>query len=344
MLRLLKWASVLFALGIVVGAASAQTGSVNRYCDLGATPAKTQGLNSTNVLQGEAPSCTVTVYATGTSNKATLFANAASAPLSNPFTAQTSGRYIFYASTAGCYDITLSGGTAPNSYPSPVTLTGVCVSNGGGGGGSGTVTSFSATTVVDGNSLNFLIPSVTNPTTTPQLSYVFASVIPPGQFLGGECAGTNGQPFFRLLCPSDYPVFGASGSGHAQGAVPDPGATAGVTRFLREDATWATPEVGGSCPATTFSATPVYNFSASSCTSITLTGNITSSTSSGFSPGELYQVVFVQNSSGGHTSVAPINFKGGPATLNLAANGKTVCNYLAFTDSNLYLQGSCQWF
>jgi hypothetical protein len=36
------------------------------------------------------------------------------------------------------------------------------------------------------------------------------------------------------------PSFGASGASHAQGLVPDPGATAGTTRFLREDATWQT--------------------------------------------------------------------------------------------------------
>jgi hypothetical protein len=35
-------------------------------------------------------------------------------------------------------------------------------------------------------------------------------------------------------------VFVASGASHAQGLVPDPGSTAGTTRFLREDATWQT--------------------------------------------------------------------------------------------------------
>ncbi len=35
------------------------------------------------------------------------------------------------------------------------------------------------------------------------------------------------------------PVFGASGGTHAVGAVPDPGATAGTGRFLREDGLWA---------------------------------------------------------------------------------------------------------
>ena len=41
------------------------------------------------------------------------------------------------------------------------------------------------------------------------------------------------------------PAFGASGTGHASGIVPDPGASAGTTKFLREDATWVAPAGGG---------------------------------------------------------------------------------------------------
>ena len=37
------------------------------------------------------------------------------------------------------------------------------------------------------------------------------------------------------------PVFGPSGTSHAAGIVPDPGATAGATRYLREDGNWAAP-------------------------------------------------------------------------------------------------------
>jgi hypothetical protein len=40
-------------------------------------------------------------------------------------------------------------------------------------------------------------------------------------------------------------VFGASGSSHSIGVVPDPGATSGTTRFLREDATWVVPSGSG---------------------------------------------------------------------------------------------------
>lgn len=37
------------------------------------------------------------------------------------------------------------------------------------------------------------------------------------------------------------PVFVASGASHATGYVPDPGSVAGTTKFLREDATWVVP-------------------------------------------------------------------------------------------------------
>lgn len=35
--------------------------------------------------------------------------------------------------------------------------------------------------------------------------------------------------------------FGASGGSHSSGVVPDPGSTAGTSKFLREDSTWAVP-------------------------------------------------------------------------------------------------------
>ena len=41
------------------------------------------------------------------------------------------------------------------------------------------------------------------------------------------------------------PLFGPSGTTHAAGIVPDPGATAGATRYLREDGTWSVPPGGG---------------------------------------------------------------------------------------------------
>ncbi len=47
-----------------------------------------------------------------------------------------------------------------------------------------------------------------------------------------------------MIAAARLPLFGPSGTAHAPGIVPDPGATAGSTRFLREDGTWVAPSGG----------------------------------------------------------------------------------------------------
>lgn len=102
----------------------AQTGAITDFCKQGATPANTSGLQSSNNLQGVVPGCLVSVYVTGTTNLATIFADGSSTPLSNPFTANTTtGQWIFYAAVNQGYDVVLSGGIPPNTYQSPLTLT-----------------------------------------------------------------------------------------------------------------------------------------------------------------------------------------------------------------------------
>lgn len=60
-------------------------------------------------------------------------------------------------------------------------------------------------------------------------------------FFSSSLGGTIG---LNPILAADLPVFVASGASHAPGAVPDPGGTAGATRLLREDGTWATPPAG----------------------------------------------------------------------------------------------------
>jgi hypothetical protein len=57
-------------------------------------------------------------------------------------------------------------------------------------------------------------------------------------------SGTT-KRFSPAIITAGLPIFGASGGSHAQGLVPDPGASAGTTRYLREDATWFVPPGGG---------------------------------------------------------------------------------------------------
>jgi trimeric autotransporter adhesin len=75
-------------------------------------------------------------------------------------------------------------------------------------------------------------------------SYQFS----PQAFTAGTInAGTvNATRLNGAVSAAQLPLFGISGSGHGPGAVPDPGATAGTTRYLREDGTWSVPGATGS--------------------------------------------------------------------------------------------------
>jgi hypothetical protein len=118
---------------LIVAPLFGQTSAITGYCVLGAKQAITSGLNSTNYLQGVIPQCTVTVYLTGTTTLATIYADSSSTPLTNPFTANTDGSWLFYPATSQGYDVALSGGVSPNTYPSPVTLTDLFPGGGSGG-------------------------------------------------------------------------------------------------------------------------------------------------------------------------------------------------------------------
>lgn len=142
----MKAYTLLVALFLSASAALAQTAAFNGFCDLGGVHAVTQGLPAANFQQTVIPSCTVAVYLTGTTTPATIYADATSTPLSNPFTANSglsiaSGSWLFFAATGQGYDVVLSGGIPPNTYPNPVTLTDLMIGGGGGGGDlSGTLT------------------------------------------------------------------------------------------------------------------------------------------------------------------------------------------------------------
>lgn len=121
---------LLACLGLA-SAAHAQNGAVTGFCTLGATSAQVQGLPSTNRLQGLIPSCQVKVYLAGTQTAATIYSNITGTPLTNPFTASTIGQWSFYATNGESYDVVLSGGVAPLTYPSPVSLPGLMPGFGG---------------------------------------------------------------------------------------------------------------------------------------------------------------------------------------------------------------------
>ena len=123
--------------------ASAQILGYENFCQTGGQSVTTQGLQSITHVQRSYPSCTVTVYFTGTTNKAPIFKDSLSTPLVNPFTANIDGSFLFYAGPTVCYDVTISGGNTGDSVPSPFTYTDQCL--GAGGASSGLPAGCSAT-------------------------------------------------------------------------------------------------------------------------------------------------------------------------------------------------------
>lgn len=100
-------------------------------------------------------------------------------------------------------------------------------------------------------------PGMSNPMTTLG-DIIYENATPAPARLAGSTSATkkfltqtgNGTisaaPVWGGIAAGDMPVAIASGASHAPGAVPDPGAVAGTSKFLREDMTFAAPPASGS--------------------------------------------------------------------------------------------------
>lgn len=114
----------------------------------------------------------------------------------------------------------------------------------------------------DGGALTWgAIPesSVTNLTTD------LAALTPMSRVINTTAPLTGGGALTADLTLA-IDVFGASGPSHSTGAVPDPGSSAGTTRFLREDATWQTVSATGDHKLSIDGSDATYDFLAAKLT------------------------------------------------------------------------------
>lgn len=91
------------------------------WCEAGAQVVVTSGLQSTTLAQASYPACTITVAVHG-GGIVPIYSTGTGGALSNPFTANSNGQWMFYA-VNGNYDITLSGG----GLASPVVYSDVSI-------------------------------------------------------------------------------------------------------------------------------------------------------------------------------------------------------------------------
>lgn len=224
---------ILALLLISPNAVMAAVDPISGYCNLGASQAAVSGLHSSNYQQGLIPYCTVTVYVTGTTTLATIYSDSSSTPLTNPFTANKDASWVLYASYNQAYDIVLSGGISPNTYPSPVTLVDVFPSSAGVASTfPGAVPNQCVGTDVNGNFTSTGSPCGTGGSgggvtfvglTMPNIFSVSGSPITTAGTFAVTLAsqaenlvfaspnGSAGTPLFRRLATPDFP-FTYSGS------------------------------------------------------------------------------------------------------------------------------------
>ena len=122
-------AAMVLALAGTTVAFSQTYEALRGYCERGGETVTTDGRTSTTKVQRSYPSCTITVYDSGTTNLATIASDNAGTPKANPFTSDADGYWQFFVAD-GRYDVKLSG-----SGLTTVTRSGYWVSTASGGGG-----------------------------------------------------------------------------------------------------------------------------------------------------------------------------------------------------------------
>jgi len=224
----------------VTGAALTKTDDTNVTLTLGGTPA-TALLQATSLTLGWTGTLSIARGGTGAATAAanTVFGNNTGSTAAPGFQSLVSAQLPTTISGK-----TFSGGTIDNTNTINVL------------DGSFTLQNSASTTKQGRFNLTNVTAGQTRTTNWPDSTtntIVVGSSAGANQFATGISGSTGAisyaQPAFSNLSGSatvsQLPVMVASGGSHAAGIVPDPGATAGTTKFLREDATWVVPAGGG---------------------------------------------------------------------------------------------------
>jgi hypothetical protein len=279
---------------------------------------------------------------------APIFSDPAGAvPLANPLTTDGDGNFSFYAAPS-TYAIIFFDPF--NRIPTQVFPDQVVVAP-----GAGTVTSVGMTG--DGVIFNPAVPG--SPVTVSGTLAPTLVSTPPNKVVAGPASGPSAALTARSLVTADLPAgVGTVTSVQGTLTINNPILTGSLTggpitvsgtlaltlSFANQPANTflAGPTSGGSGPvsarlivpadlpglsAVAFSATPVFNAGTSSAFTMTLTGNVTSSSVTNAFASQRIAFIITQDATGGRTFAWPSNFKGA-SPISPDANSVSVQEFL----------------
>lgn len=228
---------------------------------------------------------------------------------------------------------------------------------GGGGGGSGTVTTFSA-----GTFSPFFNTTVSNPTTTPALSFIALTNVTANTGLMGPPSGVPGAYSFRSFVSADIPslsslylplasgvnstvggnvIFSSSvflsGANITSLTVPvgsiNASGTPSSSTFLRGDGSWNTPSGSGNVTLWPQGVGYSNGTVVSAATANQIAGNLTTASSNIALSGNL-------NLSGTNTAIAGLVGTGNSTLTNLNTSGNTVHAGTVTMNGNVAIAGN----
>ncbi len=217
-MEIIKRFMVLLGLLAVMVSMAWSRDRVGGWCEEGGKTVTVAGMisSASTLVQRSYPSCTVTVYVTGTATLATLYSDDSGTPLANPFTANLAGYWYFYANN-GRYDVTFSGG----GITTPFTLGDFELFDPSGAVGISSLNALTATSQVFANDTNVTMTSagVTHSLGwtgllavarggTGASSFTTDGVVLGGATLGSSAAGAAYQ-IFRVPSGGGSPAFGS---------------------------------------------------------------------------------------------------------------------------------------
>lgn len=92
------------------------------------------------------------------------------------------------------------------------------------------------------NQSTYTLGDILYASATNALGKLAGNITTTRKFLTQTGTGSvSAAPGWNPIAAADLPVMVGSGASHAPGAVPDPSATPGTTKYLREDGTWVAP-------------------------------------------------------------------------------------------------------